>query len=221
MHPYIIPIKKLFEAAADQEIAVASKAYLRDQFEHFGIRTPLRRSICKDYIKKDLPPYDELIVITTELWKLPQREFHYFAVELLAARKKEWDAKIIKHFEWLITHKSWWDTVDHIASELTGPFFKLFPKEIGSFTGKWNRSNNLWLQRSSIMFQKAYKKSTDAELLSSYILNLANSKEFFIQKAIGWSLREYSKTNPVWVKKFVRSQPLSEFSKKEALKRIK
>jgi len=221
MHPYIKPIHKLFEESADDKIAAAAKAYLRDQFDCFGIRAPLRRAICKEYVKGELPSYRDLSKITKEMWQLPQREFQYFAVELMAARKKEWESKIISQFEYFITHKSWWDSVDHIASELTGPYFLYFPNQIEKITGKWNHSDNLWLQRSSIMFQKAYRKATDKDLLSKYILNLAGSKEFFIQKAIGWSLREYSKTDPVWVKNFVKKHDLSAFSKKEALKRIK
>lgn len=221
MRTYISQIHTLFQQSADEKIAAASKAYLRNQFECFGIPTPLRRTICRAYMKRELPTYTNLQKITKEMWQLPQRDFQYFAVELMAARKKEWDPKIIRLFEYFITHKSWWDTVDHIASELTGPYFTFFPKQIKTITSKWNSSENIWLQRSSIMFQKAYRKRTDTELLSAYILNLVDSKEFFIQKAIGWSLREYSKTDPVWVKNFVKKHPLTAFSKKEALKRIK
>jgi len=221
MHAYIKPLQKLFEEAADAKNAIAAKAYLRDQFDHFGIPTPKRRAIFKEYVKKELPVYEDVVEISKELWELSEREFQYVAVELLASFKKEWDQKIIKQFEYFITHKSWWDSVDHIASELTGPYFLRFPKQIKPVTSKWNHSNDIWLQRSSIMFQKAYRDRTDTELLSSHILAHVDSKEFFIQKAIGWSLREYSKTDPAWVKKFVEKNPLSSFSKKEALKRIK
>ena len=221
MHPFIEDLQVQFRKSADKEKAIAAKAYLRDQFECFGIPAPLRREICKNHMKKELPDYGSLSEITKELWQLPQREFQYFAVELIAAQKKQWKDEIIDLFEYLIIHKSWWDTVDHIASELTGPYFKQFPQHTKHITGKWNQSNNIWLQRSSIMFQKSYKKQTDVELLSAYILRLLDSKEFFVQKAIGWSLREYSKTNPQWVKSFVKKHPLTAFSKKEALKRIK
>lgn len=122
--------------------------------------------------------------------------------------------------EFCLTHKSWWDSVDHIASEWLGSYFKQFPEKIAAVTGKWNRSDNIWLQRSSIMFQKSYKKDTDTVLLASYILHCKDSDEFFIRKAIGWALREYSKTDPGWVKKFVQQQALSPLSKREALKRI-
>ncbi len=192
-----------------------------NQFEYFGIKTPARRAICKEYIKqhpvKDLK---ELENIVRELWKLPQREFTYFAIDLFASHKTLWKKSSIKLIEWCITQESWWESVDNIASLWTGPYFKTFPEQIIPVTGRWNKSKNLWLQRSSLMFQKAYKKETNTTLLSRYILCLADEGDFFIRKAIGWILREYGKTNPQWVKDFVRKNKLSPLSKKEALKNL-
>src|SRR4030095_10639414 len=169
MHEFVSGIEKIFRKNGNTEEAAWAKAYLRDQFECFGIKTPLRRELCKAYSNKGLPPYNELQEVVKEMWDQPYREFHYFAVELIAKYKKEWKGDIIELAEYMITHKSWWDTVDHVASEITGPYFLLFPGEIKKITGKWNRSNNIWLQRSSLMFQKAYKAKTDQELLSKYI----------------------------------------------------
>jgi 3-methyladenine DNA glycosylase AlkD len=121
----------------------------------------------------------------------------------------------------MLLNKSWWDTVDHACTELISPYFKLFPEEINKITGKWNKSKNFWLQRSSIMFQKKYRKDTDTVLLAKYILAHAKSKEFFVQKAIGWALREYSYVDPKWVSDFVRKNKLAPLSEREALKRIK
>ena len=220
MHKYILPVNIAFEKNANTENATGAKAYLLNQFEFFGLKTPLRTSITKPYIKQaPLSDINEVEAIVKELWMQPQREHQYFAIDLFAVHKKLWTTSSLKLMEHCILQKSWWDSVDAIASEWTGPFFKLFPNKI-PVTKKWNESPNMWLQRSSIMFQKAYKKDTDTALLSAYILNCKDSKEFFIQKAIGWALREYSKTNPEWVKKFVTNNELAPLSKREALKRI-
>ena len=120
--------------------------------------------------------------------------------------------------EEMIKQKSWWDSVDHIATWILGPYFQKYPNQIKDVTFKWNQSENFWLQRSSIMFQKSYRSKTDTKLLTDYILHCAGSKEFFIQKAIGWALREYAKTNPDWVKKFVKTNELPVLSRREALK---
>jgi 3-methyladenine DNA glycosylase AlkD len=221
MHPYILPLKKQLILNQDKERATGAKAYMRNQFEYFGMEAKLWRQLVKTHIKTNpTPAYNELPLIVKELWQLPQREYQYAAVEIMAAHKKLWQPAIIELVEYCIVHKSWWDTVDHIASELTGPYFKQFAQQVKSVTGRWNKSNDIWLQRSSIMFQKFYKKETNAALLGSYILHLAHCKEFFVQKAIGWALREYSKTDPDWVKQFVANNKLSNLSSREALKRI-
>lgn len=221
MHVYIKPIAKLFSQNAHAENAAGAKAYMRNLFEYFGIKAATRQTISNDYMKAGLPAYAELEIIVKELWQLPEREYQYFAIDLMAAMKKLWTTDIINLIEFVLVNKSWWDTVDHAATDLTGPYFKLFQQQITKITGNWSRSDNFWLQRSSIMFQKKYKKETDTILLSKYILRHTRSKEFFIQKAIGWALREYSKTDPLWVKNFVQQNKLAPLSVREALKRIK
>jgi 3-methyladenine DNA glycosylase AlkD len=220
VHHYLEELETEFKKHYHGQNAIAIKAYLRNQFEAYGITTPTRRKLCKEHMIKSLPDYKNVRDIVKFCWKKPERDWQYFAVELLAKFKKEWDERIVILMEWMIVHKSWWDTVDHIASELTGPYFLAFPKKIISITNSWNRSDNIWLQRSSLMFQKKYRSKTNKELLTKYILHLKSSKEFFVQKAIGWALREYSKTNPAWVKQFVAAHDLPSLSQREALKRL-
>ena len=162
----------------------------------------------------------ELFTVVKELWKMPEREFQYFGQELIGFHKKAWTKKIIGLIEFCITHKSWWDTVDALNTEGTGPYFLKFPEEINIITGRWNNAQNIWLNRSSLLFQKSYKTKLDQQLLSGYILKLSGSGEFFIQKAIGWMLREYGKTNPSWVKEFTRKNKIAPLSKREALKNL-
>ncbi|MBN9299070.1 MAG: DNA alkylation repair protein [Filimonas sp.] len=221
MHPYILPLSRLLKAEANAEAAAGAKAYLLNQFEHFGIATAVRRKLCVDYIKQNDPlTWDDLEEVVKELWQMPEREYQHCAIEIVKHHKKVWKKNSIRLMEHCLTHKSWWDSVDGIASDWLTDYFRLFPGEIISVTGKWNKSQNIWLQRSSIMFQKAFKKDTDTTLLSAYIIHLKDSKEFFIQKAIGWALREYSKIDPQWVEKFVNQHKLAPLSTREALKRI-
>jgi len=77
-----------------------------------------------------------------------------------------------------------------------------------------------WLRRAAILFQLNYKKETDFELLSEIILENLDSKEFFINKAIGWSLRQYARVDPRAVKKFVKSTSLHPLSRREAMKHL-
>jgi len=121
----------------------------------------------------------------------------------------------------MICQKSWWDTVDLIATNLVGKLFQKFPELILYYITKWATSENLWLQRTTLLFQIKYKDKTDAALLFKLIESFAGHPDFFIRKAIGWALREYSRTDPQLVAEFVKNHQLSSLSTKEAVKLLK
>lgn len=220
MH-YITLLTNAYTAAANPVNAVAMKHYMRDQFEYFGIKTPDRRQINKALkAQYGLPKVAEMPALIKALWDKPEREYQYAAIDLMQQWHKEWTAEDISLFEYMITHKSWWDSVDGVVSCLAGPWLKKFESAQPAVTNRWSNSDHMWLQRAAIIFQNAYKQHTDEQLLHKYILQHAHSKEFFIQKAIGWALREYSKTNPESVRTFVNSHTLAPLSRREALKRI-
>ena len=194
---------------------------MKDKFEFLGIKSPLRRELSHPFLKKSiLPPLSSIVPITTQLWKKPEREFQYFAQQLISKYLQKVNSGFIKHLEYLIITKSWWDTVDFIASNLVGPHFNNFPELLHPISEQWCTSNNMWLQRASLLFQLKYKEKTNAPLLFNYIKKHKDSNEFFIRKAIGWALREYAKTDPESVLKFVNFNTLSGLSKREALKNI-
>ena len=219
-HPYLKEIQKIFVANGDQLIAKGAKAYLLNQFEFYGIKTPLRRQICKAFYKTHpIKDHTELSKLIKECFNEPQRELHYFAIELLGHHKKIWSIKTIPLIEWMITHQSWWDSVDSTNTHVISKFFLLHPEHIEAYTSKWNQSSNKWLIRMSILFQLTYKTKTDTNLLSKYIENSQLHEDFFVRKAIGWALRAYAYTNKKWVIQFVKAHPLlNNLSKKEALK---
>jgi 3-methyladenine DNA glycosylase AlkD len=219
VHTYITKLKSLLEANADPESAVAMSKYMRDQFAYLGIRAPEMQVLIPQFIRENgVPEEADVVEIIKELWDLPQREYQYAALSILSKLRKKVPQERIKLLEHLIVTKSWWDTIDSIASNDVGMYFKLYPEQIASYTAKWMDSGNYWLQRTAILFQLKYKTQTDTRLLFTYIGRLAQEKEFFIRKAIGWALREYSKTDPTAVLQYVEHYPLSPLSAKEALK---
>ncbi|RLJ67159.1 DNA-7-methylguanine glycosylase [Lacinutrix venerupis] len=221
MNNLISALETEFSRNANSQIALKQQAYMRDQFVTYGIKTEVRRSIQKPFLVKTyLPEKEELETIVKTLWAKPEREFQYFAQELSFNYLKQTEQKDIALFEFMITNKSWWDTVDFIAVKLLGNYFKIFPELQKEYVDKWLNSEHIWLQRSALLFQLKYKTDLDSSLMAYTINNLLGSKEFFINKAIGWVLREYSRTNPNWVLEFVAATPLSNLSKKEALRLI-
>ena len=219
-HPYLKAIQKIFASNTDATIAKGAKAYLLNQFEFYGIKTPLRRTLCKAFYKANpIKDHTELCTIVKQCFNEPQRELHYFAIELLGHHKKLWSKKTLPLIEWMITHNSWWDSVDSTNTHVISKFFLAFPEFIDEYTYKWNRSSNKWLKRMSILFQLLYRDKTNTDILTEYIEHCQLEEDFFIRKAIGWALRSYANTDPKWVVKFVKAHPqLSNLSKREALK---
>jgi 3-methyladenine DNA glycosylase AlkD len=220
MPRYLQEIKKVFASHADPVIAKGAKAYMLNQFEFYGIKTPLRRQLSKDFYKSHpIQTHSELVTFVKECFKEPQRELHYFAIELLGYHKKLWSQKTLPLIEWMITHFSWWDTVDSTNTHVISKFFLQFPEYIDHYTYKWNRGENKWLKRMSILFQLTYREKTNTNLLTNYIEYCQLEEDFFIRKATGWALRAYAYTNAQWVISFVKKHPqLSNLSKREALK---
>jgi 3-methyladenine DNA glycosylase AlkD len=221
MHTYVAALITLFEQHADPAQAAPMKKYMRDQFEYLGIKTPQNTALQKQFIKENgYPELAELEEILRDLWLLPPREFQYVGMGLLGKFEKQLPAEFIEPVEYLITTKSWWDTVDLIASHTVGTHFKRFPKVREKYLKKWRKSENIWLRRTAILFQLGYKQETDFELLKGIIGENLGSDEFFINKAIGWALRQYAYTDPNAVRKFVKSTALHPLSRREAMKHL-
>jgi len=221
MTSYLDDLKDLFEVNKDEVNAGFMKKYMKGQYEYFGIKSPLRKELSRTFILKNgLPDEEDIEEVAKDCWDFPEREYQYFAMELLAKVAKKGEICRVDLYEYLVLNKSWWDTVDFIATNLVGVHFIKFPSAILPYTEKWMDSNNMWLQRTSLLYQLKYRKDTDLTLLVNYIERLFGSKEFFINKAIGWILREYSKTNAQWVVNYVEKNEknLANLSKREALK---
>jgi 3-methyladenine DNA glycosylase AlkD len=195
---------------------------MKDKFEFFGIKSVERKKLTKKFLAfHGIPSEEGYEEVIREMWGLPQRELQYAALNILERLVKKWIPVEIKLLEHLIVTKSWWDTVDWLATRIVGVRFRQNPELISSTHSRWIKSKNIWLQRVCILFQLKYKQETDEKLLFSTIQELSESDEFFIQKAIGWALREQSKTDPAVVQKFIDENELAPLSRREALKVIR
>ncbi|WP_245917539.1 DNA alkylation repair protein [Bacillus canaveralius] len=212
-------IKEMLTFHRNEENAEPMEKYMRNQFPFLGIKTPERNQLAKEFFHKTnllKEPFNEEFVL--KLWIEPEREYQYVALDYIGKSLKKLDKEQMPFFEQLITTKSWWDTVDMLAPKPVGKIAAEHPGMIEEYLEGWANGENLWLRRSALLFQLKYKNKTNAQLLYRYISLNAESKEFFIQKAIGWALREYSKTNPDSVQQFIDNQPLAPLSVREGSK---
>jgi len=213
-------VQSLLEDNTNPKQAMSMSKYMRDQFQFYGIKSPLRKELVKE-IKAVIKPtaakeYQEFIQL---LWNDPHRECQYIATDLMGTIKRKMDVDWIDFLQQLILNKSWWDTVDFLAPNLLGNIFSRNVEVGHVYTDKWIESNNIWLQRSALIYQLRYKDEVDFERLTRYILQRKDSNEFFVQKAAGWALRQYSKFEPDKVSFFLSNhQDLSNLTKREGSK---
>ncbi|PZU96595.1 MAG: DNA alkylation repair protein [Leptolyngbya sp.] len=222
MTSYLHNLKTLCEQQARPDLAGPMKQYMRNQFEFLGIKSPAQKALIKQFIAENgLPDITQVESVVRELWSWPAREYQYIALALLGRQQKKLTPSVVPLLEYLLTTKSWWDTVDSIASHNVGKLLIEYPDQRDPVIGNWRGSDNLWLRRTTLLFQLGHKAQTDEALLFVLIEQNRDSREFFIQKAIGWALREYSKTAPEAVQAFVSETSLAPLSRREALKWLK
>lgn len=212
-------IQTLFRANRSVADSRPMEAYMKNQFLFLGIRATERKKLVADFLKENGMPVD-LLGLVVELFAEEEREFQYAAIDLLSRYGKKQASEAIEIYEQLVTTKSWWDTVDGLAGTIVSNHFKLYPDLIPIYNEAWINGDNIWLARTAIIFQLKYKEETNVELLFSNCEKWLDSKEFFIQKAIGWALRQYAKIDSEAVRVFVNSHTLAPLSRREALKHI-
>lgn len=211
-----------FKREENKEVAKGMKAYMRGQFDYLGLSSPIRKTLSKPIVTElSKEPRTIVYALIKTLWNHPEREFHYLALDLyLKVAKKMMEEEDIVLLEWMICQHSWWDTIDFIAPKLVRLYFDKFPNKRDEIIDRWIKSENIWLQRSSLLFQLKQKDEVDYAFMISTIERLTGTKEFFINKAIGWLLREHSKRIPEEIKAYIVSHQdqLSPLSVREGLK---
>ncbi len=212
-----IPLSDLITALrshADPRKAGGMEAYMKHRFPFLGLQKEARLTLTDPFLKEKCRENAIDWDLVSLLWDLPEREFQYTALNYLWKMKRQLGQADIPRLKALIESKSWWDTVDSIAP-LIGEIVRRHPEVQSNVLAAWIQDPDLWVKRVSILFQLKYKRDTDTAFLSKAILANCTTKEFFLNKAIGWALREYSKTDPDWVRRFLSGHTLHPLSVRE------
>ena len=210
-----------FLAHQNPDNASDMKRYMKNHFEFLGIKTPERRALSRDFLREKAKEGCVDWVLVDHLWALDYREFQYLAGDYLKKVQKWLTLADLDKLYALAVQKSWWDSIDFL-DEHVGSIVQRFPQAKATML-VWSQDDNFWIRRLAIDHQLGFKRETDADLLAQIIQNNLGSDEFFINKAIGWSLREYSKVAPDWVRDFIAAydDELSRLSIREGLKVLK
>lgn len=216
-------VQRELRKLADAEKAPVMAAYMKTTMPFYGVQKPDREPISKA-IKKGFKPADryEYEATLRALWELPYREEKYIALNYGCDFASLATIDTIPLYEEFVREGAWWDFVDVIAGHMVGFVYKVYRKNVEPVMDAWIEDDDFWIRRTAILSQLRHKKETDAKRLFRYCLSQADEKEFFIRKAIGWALREYSYADPAAVKKFLlqNKSRLSNLSFKEGAKHL-
>jgi 3-methyladenine DNA glycosylase AlkD len=215
-------VVRLFDAARDPERAVSAAAYMRDQFAFLGFAMPTQRALSRTAVHGlPKPTEDDLRTVALACWDRDEREYQYFACDWLRTHVAVPGPGFLATARTLITTKSWWDTVDPLATRFVGGLVKRHP-ELNIEMDAWSGDRNMWVVRTALLYQLHYGADTDTDRLFDYCTRQAGHTDFFIRKAIGWALRHYARTDPDAVRRYVSANRgrLSPLSVREASKHL-
>lgn len=218
---YLNEIKQRFADHGDPMTAEGQMAYMRHQFSFYGLKAPVWTTLFREFVKQHgYPAYGGgLEEVVRQAYDEEHRELHYVALQILEKTQKKSGPDLIVLLEELILTHSWWDTVDWIA-KLVGIHFERFADQIAPVTERWMASDSFWLKRVAIIYQLRYKDRTDTNRLFRYIRQIAGTREFFLQKAAGWALRQHAKTDPAIIADFIAHETLPALTVREARKQL-
>ena len=209
-----------FEENRNELLAESMSKYMQDKFRFLGVRGATRTEIYKKYFpdarKTKTIDWD----FVESCWNKEEREFQYVVVYYLKAMKKFLKREDISKLKYLIVTKSWWDTVDLLAKVVGSLIIRI--EGYDQIMLEWSKDSNIWLRRVAILYQLSLKDKVDEIILDKILVNNLGDNEFFINKAVGWALRDYSKFNPEWVREFIKKNKdnMANLSIREASKYI-
>lgn len=214
------------EDVADTDKATDMAAYMRDQFRFLGVQSRLRDTVWREVraaadAEHGRPDGDQLVRFAQAMWQRPEREYRYVGAKALAARAAQLEPRHLVAVRELLVTDAWWDTVDILAANVVGTLARRYPGEVVPVLDQWITDDDKWLVRTAVIHQLKARDDTDTDRLARYCRIAAAHPDFFVRKAIGWALRQYSYVDPEWVETFVAATELSGLSTREALKAIR
>ena len=211
-------VQAVLNPLRDERRAAAMAAYMKGQFAFLGIPTPARRLATKAILRPDPADVHDIVRL---FWEQPHREYHYVALDLLAAMAKKLDPQTtLTLIEELSLQNSWWDSVDGFAAIASGVLHR--NADLRDIVWRWSAHPSFWINRLAILHQKGWGRDTDTRVLFELCLAHAGNGEFFIRKAIGWALRDYAWVDGAAVQDFATANRdrLSNLSVRQALKNV-
>lgn len=222
-HPLTSDILAAYAKVGDPTKAPQMQKYMKSETPYRGIGTPQRREINREIFKRykiaSFAQYDRVV---RELWDAEYREDRYASIAVAMHYRKFQVIEALTLYRMMIETGAWWDYVDTIAIHLVGNLLRIYPDKMKNVLNAWIVDDHLWIRRTAILAQNRFKSDTDQAMLFDFCRKCLHEDVFWIRKAIGWALRDYSKSNPEAVRRFVEQhrEDMSGVTLREAVKYI-
>lgn len=220
----LVFINRKLAQISDPDRGQIQKKYLKSPFLFYGVSRSDMKAIARE-VKRKWPDISqrEILDLCSQLWEQEHHECKSIAIDLLNLCPGHIDNKVLGLIDHMIDTATGWDHIDEIAIRLVG---RLLIKDKNNFAylAECGKSPNFWKRRVSIIAQlKLYKTNHfNREFFFTACAEHLHEKEFFIRKAIGWGLRELSKSDPNAVFEFIcqRRADMSGLTFREGSKRL-
>jgi len=213
-------------AAGDPARAAGQQRYMKSTVPYYGVRSPELARLCRGLFAEHLLPdrgsWETAVRILWDEAKFREERYAAIALTGYRAYASYQDAATVPLYEHMIVTGAWWDYVDDLAIRRVGPILRSDPSTVAPRLRAWSTDDDIWRRRTSIIAQIQAKAETDLDLLADCLAPNLGHREFFVRKAIGWALREYAKTDPVWVRRYLadHGDQISSLSRREAAKHL-
>lgn len=202
------------------EKSVPMQRYMRDQFPFLGVQSVERRQLSRPIIQASR----QLDSVELQAWlsfyyQQPAREYQYVAIDLAQANVRRLTPALYQWCVAQVTNRAWWDSVD-AWRKVISTHIRL-QQNLATAGSEFLTADEFWLRRVGLTLQLGWKGQTDQNYLLTAIERNQTDPEFFIQKAIGWALRDFSKTDPQWVGGVFATHELSTLAAREGQKYLR
>jgi 3-methyladenine DNA glycosylase AlkD len=192
-------LRVLLKRAANSEHAAFHKNYQKSSKKFYGLRTKQITEIANSvFPKREKISKDESKKLTAELWASDWFEEQAIGLILLERIQSDLLPSDLPYLKKIIGQCEGWAMLDWIATRMLGTLAMNYPEEIYPKVRTWTKSKHLWTRRAAILIHvlPARKRKLNAGYALPTFAELLHEKEFFIRKAIGWTLREIAKYYP-------------------------
>ena len=209
-------------AQGTHDRAVNEKRYLKSELTHYGVSVPVIRKSARRLARerKEISK-SETIALTAELWARDIYELRKLSANILAAKVEMFDVSDVEFIEGLLRRSHTWALIDDLAMNVVAPILTTTP-DAAKIRSRWSHDDDFWVRRTAMLaLLPRLRRDLDGwDEFAAYADTMLSENEFFIQKAIGWILREVSKHSPDLVFEWMRprSSSASSVTYREAVK---